>query len=114
MTDTARQARYRADAQALAAIGDHLANAKIAPVEVRLPRGLADAAVAAWEWDDEGQLDAEDLDQRTQRHRAGALALIGLSITQHGAADGDEIVVELSPELIGEAFIASDETPKRE
>jgi hypothetical protein len=111
MTDSARQARYRVDARTLAAIGDHLANAQIAPSEVRLPKALADAAVSAWEWDDEGQPDAEDLDQRTQRHHAGALAFIGLSITEQGRLEGDEVVVHLSPDLIGEAFIAWDELP---
>jgi hypothetical protein len=111
MTDSERQARYRVDARTLAAIGDHLANAQIAPVEVRFPRDLADAAVSAWEWDDEGEPDTEDLDQRTQRHHAGALALIGLSITERGRFEGDEVVVDLSPDLIGEAFIAWDELP---
>ena len=112
MTDTERQATYRAHARTLAAIGDHLANLQMAPVEVRFPSALANAAVSAWEWDDEGQLDAEDLDQRTQRHHASALALIGLSITARGRFEGDEVIVDLSPDLIGEAFMASDELPR--
>ena len=45
------------------------------------------------------------------RHRAGALALIGLSVEEHGRAEGGEMVVDLSPDLIGNALDAADDLP---
>ena len=107
--DTKSQARYREDARVLGRIGDHLARAQYEDVEVRLPAALADAAVAAWDWDDTDPLLTEDLDQRIQRRRAGTLALIGLSITQSGRREADEVVVALSPGLVGDAITAADD-----
>ena len=80
-------------------------------VEVRVPRALADKAVAAWERDEEGSPDPEDSEQRLQRHRAGSLALIGLCIVNDGRSDGDEVVVGLQLGLIGDALYAADALP---
>jgi len=46
------------------AIGDHLARTDVPTVKIRLPSQLTDAAVAAWNWNDEGVLEPEDADQR--------------------------------------------------
>ena len=111
MVDTEAQAQYRRDASLLAALGSHFATMKLPDVEVRMPRAFADTAVAAWERDDEGPLDPEDLEQRTQRHRAASLALIGLSIVNGGRSDNDEVIVGLHPGLIGDALTAADDLP---
>jgi hypothetical protein len=39
------------------------------------------------------------------------LALIGLAVKEHGTADGDEVVVALSPILIGAAVEAGNDIP---
>ncbi|MFI4992102.1 MAG: hypothetical protein ACHQCH_00605 [Solirubrobacterales bacterium] len=81
-------------------------------MEVRLPRRLAERAVAAWERDDgEGPLDPETYEQAAQRHRAATLSLIGLNIAEHGRWEGDEVVVELDPVFIGNAVDATDDLP---
>lgn len=99
----------------LGELGWVLANAELPRVEVRLPRSLGERAVAAWERDgNEGPLDPESYEQRVQRHRAGTLGLIGLSIVNGGRWEGDEVVVGLSPDLIGVAVDASDDLPSRE
>jgi hypothetical protein len=78
---------------------------------VRLPSALAHAALKAWQRDDEGGPDPESYEQRAIRHRAATLGLIGFSVEQSGRADGDEVVVELSPDLIGNALNAADDLP---
>jgi hypothetical protein len=94
-------------------IGLALTSRDLPRVEVRLPGALADLAVGAWERDDsEGDSTAgETIEQRQVRHRVATLALIGLSVNELGRRDGDDVVVELSPELIGDAFRAADEMP---
>jgi hypothetical protein len=111
MVDTEAQAQYRRDASVLAALGCHFAAMTLPDVEVRIPRALADTAVAAWERDDEGPLDPEDLEQRIQRHRSSSLALIGLSIVNDGRSHDDEVVVGLDPGLVGDALTAADDVP---
>ena len=79
-------------------------------VEIRLPHSLAESAVNAWEREgDVGPGGPETFEQRVQRHRAGTLALIGLAIKERGVPDGDKVVVELTPDLIGVAVEAADE-----
>jgi hypothetical protein len=79
---------------------------------VRLPKALGEKAVAAWDRDhDEGPPKPETTEQRTLRHQAATLSLIGLSIVNHGRWEGDHVVVELSPDLIGNAVSASDNLP---
>lgn len=115
MADSESQRRYRQDAVVLGEIGWHLVRSELPMVQVRLPRSLAEKAVAAWERDeDTGPLNTEDLEQRTQRHRAATLALIGLSIVKGGVWDRDEVVVPVSPEVIGISVDASDALPPRE
>jgi hypothetical protein len=109
VAETDAQAAYRRDAATLAGIGSVLRDAELPRIEVRLPVALAEAAVRAWEWDDEGELSSESSEQRQQRHRAGALALIGLAISERGQNLGDEVVVGLAPELIGAALDAADD-----
>ena len=109
MVNNQQQALYRNDALALAALGAHLGNTKLPDVGVRLPKALADVAVAAWGRDHEEESDPEDSKQHIQRRRAGSLALIGLSIVNDGRPDGDVVVVGLQPGLIGDALDAADD-----
>jgi hypothetical protein len=90
-----------------------LARAEMPEVTVRLPSSLARAALEAWERDDgEGPPDPESFEQRVMRSRAATLALIGLSVEQSGRADGEDVLVELSPDLIGNALEAADDLPR--
>lgn len=115
MDETEWQQRYREEARTLGELGWVLASSELPRVEVRLPRALAEKAIAAWERDgDEGPPAPEDYEQRVQRHRAATLSLIGLSITNCGRWEGDAVVVKLSPDLIGNAVSASDDLPSQE
>jgi hypothetical protein len=106
-----RQA-YQRDARTLGELGRVLVRAPLPKVQVRLPKPLAEQAVAAWEWDDDGgSVDSETCEQRVVRSRAAALALIGLSITEGGRWEADEVVVDLDPNLIGMAINAADDLP---
>lgn len=82
-------------------------------VRVRLPASLADRAVAGWErYDVDGDDVAvrEGTDQRALRHQAGALALIGLRIKEHGLRDGrGNVVVDLDAWQIGHALDAAEQ-----
>lgn len=109
-----RRVRYRRDATVLAELGVVLAAGGLPTVEVRVPAALADTAVAAWDRDetDHGDLPyAESPEQRRDRHRAGALALVGLAITERGRRDGDAVLVDLAPELVGVAVDTADDLP---
>jgi hypothetical protein len=110
MVESDAQRRYRVDAKTLAAVGQQLSEADLPDIEVRLPKPLAELAVAAWERDEDGQRDVEDFEQAVQRGRAATLALIGLSIVERGRIEGDEIVVALDPGLVGGAINAADES----
>ena len=108
--DTDRQLRYRQDAKLLGEIGAVLVQADIPRFEVRLPRALAEKALAAWQREiDEAPLDPESYEQRAQRHRAATLALIGLSIQNSGRWEDEHVVVDLSANLIGVAVDAADD-----
>ena len=80
-------------------------------VSVRLPRQLAELAVAAWKREDhEVELpEGETLEQRTTRLRAGTLALIGLAIEEGGTWDDDGVIVEIDAWHLGGAFDAADD-----
>jgi hypothetical protein len=82
-----------------------------APHRTFTTSALARAAVAAWQRDDEGEPEPESYEQRVLRHRAGALALIGLAVEDQGRAEGDEVVVDLSADVIGSALDAADGLP---
>ena len=76
-----------------------------------MTRHLAEQAVAAWEREDNGSpVHGETCEQRLERQRAGTLALIGLSITDRGRWDGDEVVVELDAVFVGLAIDAIDDS----
>lgn len=109
MSETETQRQYREDARVLGEIGALLARADLPRVTVRLPVSLARLAVEAWNRNHEGKSDPESYEQRAMRHRAGALGLIGLSVEERGRADGDEVVVDLSPDLVGNAIDAADD-----
>jgi hypothetical protein len=111
MDESDRQQLYREDARVLGQIGAVFARAELPEVTVRLPSDLARAAVAAWHRDDVGEPDPESYEQRVLRHRAGALALIGLAVEEQGRAEGDGVVVDLSRDLIGTALDAADDLP---
>lgn len=97
------------DAATLAAIGRSLLP-QPTTVTVRLPRELADAALAAWAREDrDPPSDAKDPQEVADQSRAGTLALIGLSIQERGRADGGDVLVELDAWYIGSALDAADE-----
>lgn len=110
MSDEELRSAWLRDESTLAAIGAALA-AQPTEVEIRLPRPLADAAVQAWQREDDGdaRLDDESCEQRVVRHRAGSLALIGAAIDDRGRADGDDVVVRLDAWFVGDALNAADD-----
>ncbi|GAA2839445.1 hypothetical protein [Kribbella solani] len=101
---------YADEARVLGEIGTAFRAAELPPLRVTVPAALAARAVAAWERDDEGAVPpVEDAAERVRRHRAGTLALIGLTIKERGQLDAaGNTVVDLSPELIGVAMDAAD------
>jgi hypothetical protein len=95
------------DGEVLAAIGRAFFPQNLR-VAVRLPKQLAERAVAAWERDgSEDQLPAETPEQTAARHRAASLGLIGLTLQQRGIDEGDEVAVELDAWYIGQALDAA-------
>jgi hypothetical protein len=99
------------DADLLASIGAHLVAAGVPKVEVRLPAELGRQAVEAWDRDDEqdGSVATETREQAVVRHKAATLALIGLSISESGRFEGEEVIVTLSADLVGSAVAVSDD-----
>ena len=91
----------------LAEIGDALAEAPVPKVEARLPRDLADKALAAWERDDEFGPGYETPTEREVRQRAAALALIGLAVQDRGVTGPEAVVVPLDADLVVAAIEAS-------
>ncbi|GAA5024304.1 hypothetical protein [Kitasatospora paranensis] len=106
MNDQEQYVRYREDSKVLAAIGVCV-DAQVGPVTVRLPKALAEAAVAAWDRDEVGGLGEETYEQYALRDCAAELAFIGLAITRHGRTDGEEVVVDLNVASAGAAVRAS-------
>lgn len=103
------------DAEVLADIGRHLFGQRTR-VEVRLPRALAEQALAAWQRDSDDSDDSDERSPRSEtaqqhsvRSKAGTLALIGLSIENESTTIGDEVTLELDAWHIGDAFNAADE-----
>lgn len=90
----------------LAAIGRHV-DPQVGRIMVRLPRELAEAAVAAWNRDELCAVGEESREQFELRDRAADLALIGLAITERGRYDGDELVVELDVVAVAAALRAA-------
>jgi hypothetical protein len=109
VVDQERYALYRAESKVLAAIGEHV-DAQVGPVTVRLPRAVAEAAVAAWERDDpDDDLGEETHEQYALRGQAGDLALIGLAISDDGRWEGEEVVVDLHVHAAGAAWLQAAE-----
>jgi len=99
---------WAADADTLAAVARELF-LQPTRLTVGLPKALADEALRAWERDDDvGPLPDETPEQRTTRHRAGTLALIGAAVEAGGVADGDGVVVEVDAWHVGNALDAAD------
>jgi hypothetical protein len=84
-------------------------------IQVRLPRELADRAVAAWQRDeDPGNLAQETDEQRSIRDDAGTLALIGQSIEETGIEDGEDVLFRLDAWILGVALEAADKAGRLE
>lgn len=113
MGESERQKVYRHEARLLGELGAVFVGVALPRVEVRVPKALAEAAVTAWERDDDEPLEPETFEQRAQRHRAAEFSLIGLAIAERGRLDGDEVVVDLSAGLIADAVNASDDLPAK-
>jgi len=93
----------------LAAIGAHL-EPRVGRVRVRLPRSLAESAVAAWRRDESGGVGEESREEYELRDDAAELALIGLAIAERGVWDGAEAVVDLDVVEVAAALRAGDRT----
>ena len=107
------QRLYREEAAVLGKIGQVFLGAEMPQIEVRLPRDVAEAAVAAWERNDDESVGPinETFEQRVVRSRAASLSLIGLAISERGRWTDDEVVVALDPVFIGNAVEAADDLP---
>ncbi|MGW6980621.1 hypothetical protein ACWGE1_14420 [Streptomyces sp. NPDC054932] len=105
MKDHEQYVRYRQDRTVLVAIGAHL-DPRAARISVRLPRPLAEAAVAAWDREELGGTGEESREECELRADAAELAFIGLAISSRGTWDGDEVVVDLEVEHIAAALQA--------
>lgn len=102
------------DADTLEEIGRELLG-QVTRVSVRLPRVLAEAAVASWDREDgDEELPAETSEQWATRDRAATLSLIGLSIADRGVWEGGEVVVDLDAWFIGNALQAADDARRGE
>lgn len=98
---------YTRDAEILGQIGRALFP-QDTKLTVRLPRDLADLAVAAWLRGDAAPEVAETAERRAQRQRAAYLALIGLSVANTGRPEGDEVVCEIDAWYVGGALEAAE------
>lgn len=90
----------------LAEIGTHL-NPQVGRITVRLPRALAEAAVAAWNRDELAPIGEESPAQYEAREAAADLALIGLALSDRGVPDGDEVSVDLDVTQVAAALRAA-------
>jgi hypothetical protein len=107
--DESDRTHQQVEANLLAQIGRHLFGQDLR-VRVQLPAELATGALAAWKRGDASDTESETQAERTIRHRAGALALIGLAVDEHGVpAEGDQVMVELDAWQVGSALDAADE-----
>lgn len=109
-TNPLSSARWRAGADVLAQIGVVLFHANLA-VEVEIPADLAKLAVAAWDEEEapDGIADNETAAEAAERHRAGALSLIGVGLSERGRASASGFAISLDPWLIGQALDAADD-----
>ncbi|MFD9084314.1 hypothetical protein [Streptomyces erythrochromogenes] len=106
MEDREEYVRYRQDRAVLAAVGAHL-ESQIGQISVRLPRPVAESAVAAWDREELGRLGEETREEYELRDDAAELAFIGLAITSRGVWDAEEVVVDLDVARIAAALRAA-------
>lgn len=101
MDESRWQKMYREEAAVLGKIGQLFLGAEMPQIEVRLPRDAAEAAVAAWERDDDENAGpiGETFKQRVVRSRAASLSLIGLAMSERGRWMDDDVVVALDPRV---------------
>ncbi|MFD5317181.1 hypothetical protein [Streptomyces sp. NPDC127098] len=90
----------------LATVGTHL-DPQISRISVRLPRSVAESAVAAWERDELDEVGEESREEYELREDAAELALIGLAISSRGVWDGEEVVVDVDVVQIAAALRAA-------
>jgi hypothetical protein len=102
--------QWQQDAELLGELGRTLAMIDLPEIEVRLPRHLAEAALAVWERDDDQEplSSRERREQQVVRQSAATLSLVGLSIESVGRWEGDECVVTLSSQFVCDALSAAD------
>jgi hypothetical protein len=103
--DREQYLRYKQDRAVLAAIGAHL-DAQIGRIKVRLPRSVAESAVAAWDHEELGRVGEESREEYELRDDAAELAFIGLAISSRGVWDAEEVVVDLDVVQIAAALRA--------
>ncbi|WP_329493939.1 hypothetical protein [Kitasatospora herbaricolor] len=106
MNDQEQYVRYQEDSKVLAAIGARV-EAQVGRATVRLPKALAEAAVAAWDRDELGGPGEETHEQYALRDCAAELALIGLAISQRGRWENEELIIDLDVASAGAALRAS-------
>lgn len=90
----------------LAVIGTNL-NAQVSRITVRLPRSVAESAIAAWDREELGKIGEESREEYELRADAADLALIGLAITSRGVWETDDVVVDLDVVQIAAALRAA-------
>ncbi|GAB3189085.1 hypothetical protein GCM10027259_59210 [Micromonospora palomenae] len=106
VVDREQYVRYQQDRTVLAAIGAHL-DPQISRISVRLPRSVAEPAVAAWDREEPDGTGEESREEYDLRDDAAELALIGLAITSRGVWDGEGVVVDLDVVQIAAALRAA-------
>ncbi|MGW6704780.1 hypothetical protein ACWGDE_07795 [Streptomyces sp. NPDC054956] len=106
MEDREQYVRYQQDRTVLATIGAHL-DPQIGQISVRLPRAVAESAVAAWDREELGGIGEESREEYELRDDAAELAFIGLAISSHGVWAGEEVVVDLDVVQIAAALRAA-------
>jgi hypothetical protein len=106
---TEQQRQWWEDAQVLAELGRAFEGTAMPLVEVRIPKHLAEQALAAWARDDDGPEADETRDQRVDRLRAAVLALIGLTIRERGKDIADAVVVDLPADFFAAAVDAAED-----
>jgi hypothetical protein len=101
--------QYARDAAVLGEIG-RILFPQDTQLSVRLPKDIADQALAAWRRDEPGaaRMVDETPEQRLIRTRAAYLALIGLCVENTGQPSGDEVICELDALYIGGALEAAE------
>lgn len=101
--------RWRDDEQVLAAIGAELFD-QDTTCRVRVPRRLAERAVAAWQRVDEvDESTAESQEHEVVRERAAALALLGAQLEAAARGVEEQVEATLDAWFIGVALGAADD-----